>query len=299
MESIQVLLATYQGADFVEAQIASLLQQNYSHVSIFARDDGSNDKTHTILDSYAAKGKLQWITGENIGVVRSFDILLRQAEQAAYYAYCDQDDVWLPNKLSRAADSISQLPQDIPLLYFTQTELVDENLKSLHIIQPQIHKPLVFGHALVQNVVTGCTLVINHAARKLLTDIEPNWKQIHMHDWWAYQIIAAHGRIIYDPYPSVKYRQHGKNQIGVKNLRLEKRLKRFWNNDRIITNQAAELYRCFSHTMPQDKRELLENFLAKDNSLMKRIQLAIEGDIYRQKTKDDILFKLLLLFNRL
>lgn len=299
MLNIQVLLATYQGGAYLEAQIESLLQQSYPHVSIFARDDGSYDETNSILQAYANQKQLRWVAGENIGVLRSFDVLLREADEAGYYAYCDQDDVWLPDKLNRAVDRINHRPQEIPILYFTQTELVDVDLKPLYITQPQIQRPVGFGHALVQNVVTGCTLVMNHAARELIISVEPNWEHVRMHDWWAYQVIAAHGEIIYDAYPSVKYRQHGKNQVGIKNLSLEKRLGRFWNNDQIITRQAMELHRCFGDTMLQDNRKLLEIFLSKDKSLSTRFKMIMDNNLYRQKIVDDILFKLLLLFNRL
>lgn len=297
MSTIQILLATYQGASFLDQQIESLLTQDYPHVHIVARDDGSTDATPDILATYAQRGVLRWTAGENLGVKRSFYRLLTEVDDAFAYAFCDQDDVWMPDKLSRAAQHLQQHPATEPVLYFTHTALVDANLQLSNPRYPIMHKPPAFGNALVQNVVVGCTLVMNHTARLLLTRIQPDWDAIRMHDWWAYLVISAHGTVIYDPYASVYYRQHGNNQVGSRN-RAGQRWQRTLNPTRIITRQAAELQRCYSATLPLDQAQLLTRFLGKVR-WSRRIQLVFDDALYRQRTRDHLIFKLLLLFNRL
>lgn len=299
MQSIQILLSTYQGAAYLEAQLDSLVGQDYPSFAIQVRDDGSSDATHAILAAYASRYPLYWQAGENLGVRRSFDTLLRTAPDADYYAYCDQDDVWSPEKLRRAADQLSTVPDDVPALYFTLTSLVDENLTPLQHTFPIIRRPVGFGNALAQNIVIGCTSVMNHAARQLLNRVAPDWSQIRMHDWWAYLVIASHGEVLFEPFASVQYRQHGNNQVGTGNLTLRRRLARTWKNERIITRQAAELRRCYADSMHASHLHLLDAFLAKDRSILKRFQLATRRDLYRQRPVDDLLMRLLILSNRI
>lgn len=203
MESLQVLLATYNGSAYLAEQLESILAQTYPEISIFARDDGSQDNTLQILRHYADTASLVWEAGENIGVKRCFHHLLKTCPDADYYAYCDQDDVWESDKIQRAVTQLQDIPRAQPALYFTQTALVDATLQPLNIIQPVISRDTGFRNALVQNVVTGCTLVMNHAARQLLLKVDPDWDKIRMHDWWAYLLVSAYGTIIFDPFLSV------------------------------------------------------------------------------------------------
>lgn len=297
--TVQVLLATYQGERFLPAQVESIRQQTYPHVRLFARDDGSQDGTPAILEAYAQAGVLAWQQGQNMGVVRSFDWLLRHSPQSDYYAYCDQDDVWHPEKLQRAVAQLNALDSSIPSLYFTATALVDEHLTPLNRVQPVLLKPASFANALVQNVVTGCTCVINHSARELLTRVMPEWSQIRMHDWWAYLVVSGHGQVLFDAFQSVQYRQHGKNQVGTKNLTLRNRLSRFWHNEGVITRQAHVLYKHYKDTLQPEARQLLEQFLRKELQWYRGIQLAFTSPLYRQKTLDHWLLKGLLCLNRL
>lgn len=299
MQTINVLLSAYNGDRFLHEQIESILQQIHPDIELFVRDDGSSDTTLSILKKYQDAGKLSFVAGKNVGVKRSFDLLLREVSDANYYAFCDQDDVWMNHKLQRAIDRISEHPQSEPVLYFTTTRLVDSELQPLHQVFPPIHRKASFGNALVQNVVTGCTAVFNHAARKLLMSKNPDWNNILMHDWWLYLVISAHGQVIFDSQPSVHYRQHGHNQVGTQNVTLSKRLGRFWRNERKITTQVKEFYAQYQESLSDNHREMLEKFLRKDKHFMVRLELALKGEVYRQRRLDNILFKFLLILNRI
>lgn len=181
---VQVLLSTYNGGKYLQAQIDSLLQQTYADSHILVRDDGSKDSTHQILQQYESE-HLTWYAGDNVGVIRSFMDLLRQESDAQFYAFCDQDDVWKADKIERAVTLLDTKSAQTPLLYFTHTELVNHQLQPYHKIQPIIEKQVGFGNALVQNIVTGCTAVLNRAGRDLLLQSNPNWDNVRMHDWWA------------------------------------------------------------------------------------------------------------------
>ena len=143
---------------------------------------------------------------------------------ADYYAMSDQDDIWHADKLQRAVDWLRQIPQDIPALYCTRTELIDEAGHTLG-YSPLFRRPPGFANALVQNVAGGNTMVINNAARALLLEAGADLNVI-AHDWWVYIVVSAcGGRVHYDSQPSLRYRQHGANLIGA-NAGLAARLQR-------------------------------------------------------------------------
>ena len=143
----------------------------------------------------------------NIGVIASFfQLLMLASSEADYFAFCDQDDVWLPNKVSRAVSVLESIPQDIPLLYCSRVTIVDEKLNHLGLSKTLSRAPS-FENALVENIVTGCTAVINRKSRQLFLRRIP--RKALMHDWWMYLVVAAFGEVVWDPQSKDVYkRQH-------------------------------------------------------------------------------------------
>jgi hypothetical protein len=138
--------------------------------------------------------------------------LLAKAPEDGLFAFCDQDDVWVPEKLSRSIDALRDVPDDVPAIYCTRQYLVDKNLNSLGCSQ-KLKRPASFRNALVQNIVTGCTVVMNARARSVI--LSARMPANSMHDWWSYlAVTAAGGKIIFDDEPSLLYRQHDSNAIG-------------------------------------------------------------------------------------
>jgi len=192
---VQILLSTYNGTKYLKPLMESLLDQDYPHVEILVRDDGSNDGTVGLLKEYAAtRTNIKIVPGESIGFAKSFFKLLEiSSPTARYIALCDQDDVWLRDKVSRAVEFLSHYPRDIPALYYSRLAVVDENLKPLGYTKLP-RKGLSFRNALVECPQgLGCTILLNQKARQLLYDFP---KEVYSHDWWIYLVLSCFGNII-------------------------------------------------------------------------------------------------------
>src|ERR1700761_4914686 len=136
---VEVLLATYNGARFLRQQIDSILGQDYENLRVLARDDGSSDQTIEILEHYATQFPARFRVvprSAGTGNPRNNFLLLMKAATADYICFSDQDDVWLPDKISRTMKTMDRLEQQstkaAPLLVFTDLSLTDENLKIVH-----------------------------------------------------------------------------------------------------------------------------------------------------------------------
>ncbi len=299
-----VLLSTYNGEKYLAEQLDSLLAQDYTDILIHIRDDGSADSTRLILDRYAARYKnISVVRGDNLGVAQSFFQLLQNADETAdYFAFCDQDDVWLPNKLSRAASALSDIDPKTPALYFSSYSIVDEHLNFLGNFPAP--KRVGFKSALVENVATGCTVVLNRAARTLVLWRLP--EHVIMHDWWCYAVVCSmNGIICFDDKPTVLYRQHSANITGTSATFFGK-MRRHWlqfmsRDERVIslTDQARELQRCFGNQMPDENKRVLARFLASKQSVWRRlIYLFLNNDVSRQSLVENAILKINIALNR-
>ena len=215
---IHILLSTYNGEKYLEEQLESLINQKGVEFKILVRDDGSTDGTIDILNKWQNNGLLTWYSGENIGVVNSFMDLLKKAPKSDYYAFCDQDDVWLPNKLEESLERIQKFSNEEPSLVCSDLIVVNKDLNVIHKsmweymkLRPKLL--VKFYYAISCNLFTGCTMVFNNAAKELFF---PATNNILMHDsWLGLKIIANNGNIGYIHKPLVLYRQHGNNVCGV------------------------------------------------------------------------------------
>lgn len=299
---IQILLSTYNGVTYLEPQVNSLLQQDYDQVSILIRDDGSSDSTVDLLQEYAATHKnIQIISGKNIGFVDSFFKLIELADaNADYLALCDQDDVWQPNKISQAIESLKQYSQETPVLYSSRAIVVDENLRILGYTGiPQ--KKLSFQNALVECALLGCTNIFNQATRQLLLGKFPQYA--YSHDWWIYLVVSAFGTVLYDRYPKILYRQHDKNVFGItpniiKTFRMKMHRFVSQGQQQLVVKQAEEFRRLYASLLDDNYKNILEDFLER-KSLGQRLSYALFCDVYRQMPVDNLILRILLLLNRL
>jgi rhamnosyltransferase len=224
-----ILLSSFNGSKFIAEQINSIRRQSYAGWTLLVRDDGSSDNTVGIVESLAAAdsriGILRDAKG-NLGPAASFGVLLARARDsgARYVAIADQDDVWLPGKLARELellrDQEAAAGPALPLLVHSDLAVVREDLTLLHRsflefqgIRHQTASPL--ARLLVQNFVTGSTVVVNRALLEAAVPVP----QVIMHDWWLALCAAALGRILYLPEATVLYRQHGSNAQGSQGLR--------------------------------------------------------------------------------
>ena len=213
-----MLLSTWNGAAYLQAQLDSLVAQTHPSWTLYCRDDGSRDSTPDILRDFrlgvGAGRCIDVSDGQAMGVAKSFLHLLAVARtgEAQFFAFADQDDVWMPDKLTRGIDALSDVPEGVPALYCARQWLVDAKLNRLRLSAPVRRTP-GFLSALTQNIATGCTIILNRAAAdRVLASKPPDqaW-----HDWWCYLVVTGcGGRVMTDPTPVILYRQHGTNVVG-------------------------------------------------------------------------------------
>ena len=220
-KKILVLLSTYNGDKYLKQQINSIYQQTYRNIKIIARDDGSTDNTLKILQSCNVELIAQ---NENYGARRSFSILLEYALKSndEYFMFCDQDDIWENNKIEISLKKMQEIEKHFsgkPLLIHTDLEIVNKDLKIIDMsmwhyehLDPRFNS---FNRLLIQNTITGCTVMINRKLAELATPIPSN---AIMHDWWLGLIASKFGNIGFINESTIKYRQHNSNSIGAKSF---------------------------------------------------------------------------------
>lgn len=299
---VTVLLSTYNGSKYLRQLLDSLYGQTYPAIRILVRDDGSSDTSRAILESERAKGRIEILEGHhNLGAALSFFELLKNAAstETGYVAFCDQDDVWHPEKIARAVSKLSRSADDRPAMYCSRVELVDENLQ--HIGYTELPGKTGFGNALVDSIATGCTMVLDRKALDLIGKSLP--KKVVIHDWWCYLVVSCFGEVVFDETATLKYRQHGSNAIGVTAglTRLARKYRRFFGGGeghQWMSAQAASLLEIFNNSIPPARRRVLDDFIAAKTSLYRRLRLALSRDVWRQKWPDDLMLRLLILMNR-
>lgn len=213
---LAVLMATYNGARYVDEQLRSVDQQAWPVIDMWVSDDGSTDGTPNALERWAvywSKGEFTRLPGPGGGFSDNFrSLLTNPLVDADYVAFCDQDDVWLAEKTKVAVAALE--PHGCrPALYCARTIITDAEGEELS-RSPLFRRPPDFANALVQNIGGGNTMVLNRAAHELVRKAAARTDFVS-HDWFAYLIVAgAGGHVTYDETPHVRYRQHGRNLVG-------------------------------------------------------------------------------------
>lgn len=296
MKKVQVLLSSYNGEKYLAAQLESILAQDYEEISILIRDDGSTDRTLEIIQYYADKyANIAYYVGKNLGVQQSFFRLMQHADKMAdYYAFSDQDDVWLPEKIRQAVQLLEKQDQSLPLLYASKTTLVDAGLKEIPIRKKEVKIRPEFGNALVENVCTGCTEVFNRRLLELVTKQLPTYAI--MHDWWLYLCATAFGQVYYDVNSYILYRQHGNNQVGSSVSFFDdwsRRFKNFKRSNGALRKQVAEFQKIYGSDY--DKSKYAAWVAGYKYRLDYRRKLIFSKEIFRQGKFDDLIFRVLFL----
>jgi hypothetical protein len=237
----------------------------------------------------------------HLGTAQSFLRLLDGAGNGFdYYAFGDQDDIWLPEKISHAVSKLQPVSKNIPALYCSRLELVDEDLNYLQL--SRIPQCIGFGNAIVENIASGCTVVINKSARELILSHHP--LKCLVHDWWCYLSVSCFGQIIFDDRSGIKYRLHGSNTIGVATTFIEdvsRRVLSFFSSDKGLfrfSNQVKAFIDAFGDSIPESQRSILYLIISSKSSFKDRVRLAISGYIWRQRKIDDLIMRILILINR-
>jgi glycosyltransferase involved in cell wall biosynthesis len=303
---VAILLCTMQAQRFLAEQLNSIATQTHPTWEIWASDDGSDDHTHAILEYYRSHWGIDRISihnGPAEGSTANFLSLTCRADiEADYFAYADQDDIWESDKLERAVAWLESVPQDVPALYGSRTLLVDARNQHLG-YSPLFRKQPSFRNALVQNVAGGNTMVFNRAARDLLRRAGDDVQAV-THDWWAYMVVTGcGGQVHYDPYPTVRYRQHENNLIGSNSswlaraqrvkLLLQGRFRR-WNDANV-----ASLGEIRDQLTPEN-REVLDRFVeARQGGFLSRMAGLRRTGVFRQTVLGNIGLVIAAAINRL
>ena len=216
-ETVTVLMATYNGTRYLPELLDSLLNQTYTKWELIARDDNASDGTQAVLRKYANyNDRFKIIYGEeNLGPSANFAELVKAASGKKYVMFCDQDDVWLPEKIADTYNKMKQCEneygEETPILVFCGKQLVDDKLLPLNqYIEFQPPK-IEFWDILIQNPVYGCTMMVNGA---MLEQATPIPKYVQMHDYYFALYASANGHIEYLDRSLIYYRQHAGNVTG-------------------------------------------------------------------------------------
>lgn len=293
MSTVAIVMTTYNGGLYVSEQIDSILASTYQDFELFIYDDGSTDDTMSILRRYEEQNpsKLHVFQNEtNLGVTINFLQALKRTTMD-YVMFCDQDDVWKPNKialtLKRMRHMEGQLGKCIPMAVFTDAVVVDRQLKVLHNsffcsnhLNP---RKTDLAHILMENKLIGCTVMVNQCLRRILNGSRlPS--EARFHDWWIALIAASMGKIGYVNEGTLYYRQHEKNVVGgagfytyVKNriLSLQEQKKSLEKLER----QAEEFLSLYGEQISEEKKNILVTFarLNHMNFIQKRRILLKNG----------------------
>lgn len=294
-DKIAILMATYNGEKYICQQIDSILSQTCKDWELYIHDDGSTDNTIAAVESYVEKytDKIHLIDGKSTGGAKyNFFYLFGQVE-APYYMTCDQDDVWLDKKIELTYDKMLTIENkaDVPCLVYTELRVVDSELNTIADTMSgyqslDCHKRTI-NQFILQNSVTGCTMMINRALRdKMLhiTDID----NTIMHDWWAALVAAQFGKTAFIDEPTILYRQHGDNSLGALGInKLSYIVRRVWQKKQMQESmrlgrlQAREFAKTYN--LPADSLAVRYAALEGKSRLVRQ-RFYKENDMYKTGT---------------
>lgn len=306
MQRIAILLSTYNGERFLEEQLNSLIAQSHSNWTIYASDDGSTDATLAILEKYQTKlgaDRLVILAGPRQGFAKNFLSMVKNTSiQAEYFAFCDQDDIWRPERLSTAIATLQSIPSNLPALFCSRTRLIDEEGSPIG-LSPLFSKPTSFKNAIVQSIAGGNTMLFNHRARELLANTRTE-QTIISHDWWLYMLVSGcGGHVHYSPRPLVDYRQHGNNLIGsnsslrdrmVRIVKIFKGTFREWNENNLLALSTFKEY-----LTPESLRAFEQFQECRHTRLFRRLALINACGLYRQTAAGQLGLLIATVFKRI
>ncbi|HHY26991.1 MAG TPA: glycosyltransferase family 2 protein [Desulfitobacterium dehalogenans] len=294
---ITILMGTYNGEKFITEQIESILCQTEDNWKLIIQDDCSTDAMVSILQSYVTNypHKITLIQREfPSGSAKNNFISMLKFAKSEYIMTCDQDDIWLPSKieltLKKMHESEGYYGKDKPLLVHTDLKIVDEKLEviaeSMFHYQSLDSKRDKFNNLLVQNIVTGCTIMFN---RRLLEMVYSVPEESIMHDWWFALVAAAFGKIGFVNEPTILYRQHSSNEVGAKNANsILYNIKRLSNKEQTkltiqsTYNQATSFLRLYEKELTEECLKIVNAYISiPDYGKLKRINILSESDFWK------------------
>ena len=301
---IYILLSTYNGSKYLNEFLDSLVLQSMNDWLLLARDDGSSDHTREILSTFALSNpsRVELICEtDNLGAMGGFSRLLEYATSRGgcnYIMFADQDDVWKSDKLSKTLAEMKRLEDsygaDMPLLVHTDLTVVDEALnvldKSFWHYQHLLPQKKSISKLLMQNNITGCTVMINIKLAQLSMPIS---ERSIMHDWWIGLAASAFGKISYLDEATMLYRQHGANDTGAKHFSylevIKKAFSLFVKKDIYTAHldkniaQAKAFLRQYEDKLGESDKRMLTDFCnIKEYSFWKKRYILFRYSLFKQ-----------------
>lgn len=286
---VAILLCTYNGSRFLDEQLASITAQDYPNWTLVVSDDGSTDNTLAMLEAWRARSltsRLAVVQGPARGFVANFLSCIANPSVAAdYYVFADQDDIWETDKISRAVAWLDTVESTVPALYCARTRLVDSENRETG-FSPLIIRETTFANALVQCIAGGNTMAFNESTRRLSAESGVTYGVVS-HDWWLYLVVTGcGGRVHYDQYPTVRYRQHADNLVGSNSgwrSRFGRARQLFRGHFRAWSDQQVAALENIDQRLTPENRELLRLFaIARQQGLFLRLSGFMRCGIYRQ-----------------
>ena len=271
---IDILLATHNGAQFVETQIESILAQSHRDWKLLVADDGSTDGTVAVIRHFERNDKRIKLvsTARRGGPAASFLYLLTHSD-AEYSFLCDQDDYWAENKLQRLLDAFAEHPPETPTLIASDAHVVDGGMRiTADSFLDQAKIPpgeTAFNTVLVQNPVLGCTSAVNRPLREIVARAGVDPSQVIMHDWWLALAASSMGILHIIPDKLVRYRQHGENRVGAFRYSTRSLLassRRGRAKTAAIVGQARHFRACHYVALCPSSQRVLDRFLSSFDS---------------------------------
>ena len=296
MTDIVVLMSTYNGESFVKEQLDSILLQKNVGVRVVVRDDGSSDRTEEIVRSID-DDRITFIRGKNLGCSRSFFELLRYAEanypDINYFAFADQDDYWLDDKLETACQYLRNQPDEVPCLYISNLYVTDEYLQEPTLLYPT-EISLDKMHSLVENHATGCTMVFNREVVHRI--LKTNTDRYRIHDIPIFRLCLFSGNVHFDMKPHIYYRQHRQNVIGANyyaRQRINSKLKSLskFTKQHIKENDALICLEELKPYLSQEDIALFETVAFYRSNLKYRLTLLFSKRCRLRRPVDNFWFK--------
>lgn len=304
--SVAILMCTFNGELYLKEQLDSFQTQDYQDWILYVSDDGSTDQTLPILKSYQklwGKHKLHILKGPRRGFQKNFISLITSKKiHADFYVLSDQDDVWLPLKITTAIRYLQKQDQSRPQLYCSRTSYVSKKLKFIK-YSDLFLKPPSFHNAIVQSIAGGNTMAYNNALKKILSLFLE--VKIVSHDWWLYILCEfSNGQTYYDQNSYILYRQHEKSLIGANTTWLAKikRLYMLLSGKFIQYNDCHyEAFNTISLKIAKPRHmQLIDRFYSdRHKNLKTRLMMIRELGLYRQTLDGMIALYLAALLKRL
>lgn len=309
MSKVAVLLSTYNGEKYLVEQLNSIISQDYDgELTLYIRDDGSSDKTISIVEEFISKKliNINLYAEDNVGPIESFFKLLEYASDYDYYAFCDQDDVWDNDKIAIGINSILQLESESKL-YCSSLNVVDDKLNFIR--TSFVPDKLTIENAIIESSIAGCTMILNKSLREVVLKSLPLVREnrVLMHDAWILKLALIVGSVYCDKNSHIKYRQHSSNVVGASTSYLT-----------LINRRIRNIQRSYKEHSMVDEAHLLKSFFFNGDSnclnidisdletinnvcdfgegFLKRISALSVTKVYRNRVADKFIFYIMVVF---